>query len=397
MTITANVDLTILIPTLNEEITVGRFIDWCNEGFTRANVKGEIVLLDSSTDRTPDIAKSKGARVVSVTEKGLGVAYLKGKKEINGKWVILGDADCTYDFRELKPFLEKLESGYELVVGNRFRGKIAKGSMPIHHRYFGSPATSFIFKHSLGIRTGDIHCGMRALTTELFRKLPFTELGWEYASEMIVSARNTGARICEVPINFYKEPEGRISHQRRNGWLTPFKAGWGTLRVTAAFSLDRILMIPGLVLASLGMFANVSLLVLSPDKINAVGFGNLTSSIFGLFTAIGFLIAGLGVISHLVYYPLGRAVRILAKPKIVNFSFSIFVISSLATFIACVFLFGKWNKGVFTVIQDLPDQTLPTVTVFNLLASSFIGLISLLGCVFLASYMEKLRLARERD
>lgn len=394
---TGNVDLTILIPTLNEEITVGRFIDWCEEGFTRANVRGEIVLLDSSTDRTPEIATSKGARVVSVTEKGLGVAYLRGKNEINGKWVILGDADCTYDFRDLKPFLEKLECGSELVVGNRFRGKIARGSMPIHHRYFGSPATSFIFKHSLGIQTGDIHCGMRALTTELFRKLPFTELGWEYASEMIVSARNIGARISEVPINFYKEPDGRISHQRRNGWLTPFKAGWGTLRVTAAFSLDRLMMIPGLVLASLGVFANVSLLVLSPDKINAVGFGNLTSSLFGLFTAIGFLIAGLGVISHLVYYPLGKAVSLLAKPKIVNFTFSIFVVSASATFLMGALLFGKWNKGVFTVIQDVPDQTLPLVTIFNLVASNLIGLTSLLGCVFLASYMEKLRQARERD
>jgi glycosyltransferase involved in cell wall biosynthesis len=198
-----------------------QFLDWCQIGFTNANLKGEIILMDSSKDRTPQIARSKGAKVISVVEKGLGVTYLNGKEHIRGKYVILGDADCTYDFRIIAPFISKLNEGFDLAVGNRFQGTIEKKAMPIHHRYFGSPATSFIFKYSLGIPVGDIHCDMRALTRDLFLKLPFTE----YASEMIVSSRNLESRICEVPINFLKEPEGRISHQKRDGWLTPFKAG----------------------------------------------------------------------------------------------------------------------------------------------------------------------------
>jgi glycosyltransferase involved in cell wall biosynthesis len=169
--------------------------------------------MESSKNRTPQIARSMGAKVISVVEKGLGVAYLNGKEHIRGEYVTLGDADRTYDFRNIAPFIAKLNEGFDLVVGNRFQGTIEKKAMPIHHRYFGFPATSFIFKYSLGIPVGDIHCGMRAFKRDLFLKLPFTELGWEYASEMIVSSRNLGSRICEVPINFLKEPEGRISHQ----------------------------------------------------------------------------------------------------------------------------------------------------------------------------------------
>lgn len=387
----SRIEVSVLIPTKNEEITIARFIEWCNLGFKNANVLGEIVLMDSSTDNTPVIAKRMGAKVVTVVENGLGIAYDKGRKHVSGKYVILGDADCTYDFRDIKPFLAKLDEGYDLVVGNRFKGSIEKKAMPIHHQYFGSPATSFVFKHSLGIPTGDIHCGMRALTSDLYRQLPFTELGWEYASEMIVSSRNLGAQICEVPIDFFKEPEGRVSHQVRNGWLTPFKAGWGTLRVTASFSLDRLLMLPGAFIATLGLVSNFLLLTLSPETLKELGFGNLSSSIFTTFSIVGFLIGGLGLMAHLIYYPAGKAIDFLAGARIVNFCFVSVVSGGLIAITSSVILFDKWKQGFFSDISSFTSDNLKFVGAFNVSITLFIGLSVLLMCSFLASYMNKLR------
>jgi glycosyltransferase involved in cell wall biosynthesis len=393
----SNVDITVLVPTKNEEITISRFIEWCFEGFENAKLTGEIILMDSSTDQTPKIALQKGAEVVQVSEKGLGIAYYKGREFINGRYVILGDADCTYDFRNLKPFLEKLGEGYELVVGNRFRGSIEKNSMPLHHQYFGSPATSFIFKHSLGIPTGDIHCGMRALTADLYRKLPFTELGWEYASEMIVSSRNLGAQICEVPIDFLKEPEGRISHQVRNGWLTPFKAGWGTLRVTASFSLDRLLLLPGALLATLGLALNFLLLSVSPETLEELGFGNLSSSIFTAISLVGFLLGGLGLMAHLIYYPKGKLIDYLARQRVVNYCFVAVVFGGLIALVSSVILFDKWKRGFFNNIASFTSDNLRFVGAFNVSITLFVGLAVVLMCSFLASYMNKLRNSANRD
>lgn len=392
----SEIDVSVLIPTKNEEITITKFIEWCHLGFKNSGLVGEVILMDSSSDQTPILAVKKGAKVVSVREKGLGIAYYKGREHVNGKFVILGDADCTYDFRNLEPFLEKLKEGYDLVVGNRFRGNIEKKAMPIHHQYFGSPATSFIFKHSLGIPTGDIHCGMRALTADLYRQLPFTELGWEYASEMIVSSRNLGAQICEVPIDFFKEPEGRISHQVRNGWLTPFKAGWGTLRVTASFSLDRLLMLPGAFLATLGLALNFLLLTLSPETLKELGFGNLSSSIFTTFSIVGFLIGGLGLMAHLIYYPTGKAIDFLAGAHIVNFCFVGVIFGGLIALTSSVILFDKWKQGLFSDISSFTSDNLKFVGAFNVSITLFIGLAVLLLCSFLASYMNKLQKSLNR-
>ena len=392
MSINNNIDVTVLIPTKNEEITISRFLDWCYLGFQNAQVKGEIVLMDSSTDQTPEIARSKGAVVIPVKEKGLGIAYLKGKQHISGKYVILGDADCTYDFRDIQPFLDKLNEGFDLVVGNRFRGNIEKKAMPFHHQYFGSPATSFIFKHALGIPTGDIHCGMRGMSRELFLKLPFTELGWEYAGEMIVSSRNLGSKICEVPIDFLKEPQGRISHHKRNGFLTPFKAGWGTLRVTASFCLDRLLFLPGLILAALGLSLNFSMLLLSESLLGQLGIGNLTSSIFTALTLLGILTVGIASIAHLIYYPGGRVSRLLSNDRLVNLLFPITVLLSVGFFTSSIVLFDRWKSGVFIQIADASLVNLKFVGIFNISICLLVGVSVLLTCAFLANYMERLRI-----
>ncbi len=387
-----NIDVTVIIPSKNEEITISQFLDWCKEGFRFAGLQGEVVLMDSSTDRTPEIAMSKGAKVVKVIEPGLGIAYLSGKHYINGRYVILGDADCTYDFRKIQPFIDKLQEGFDLVVGNRFKGSIEKGAMPLHHQYFGSPGTSFIFKHSLGIPVGDIHCGMRAMTKELYQSLPFTELGWEYATEMIVSSRNIGAKICEIPIDFYKEPKGRISHQKRNGWTTPFKAGYGTLRVTASFSLDRLLSLPGLIFGVGGTFLNLFLLAQNFIAPKEASFGLYTSSMLAALSLIGWGMASLGFLSHFVYYPTGKLIKILGNQKLCNRLFMLSAISLLMSLTLLFIITRAWVGENLILFGEEGREGLKLVLGFNFLTQISAGLLSLLACSFIGSYLDKLRI-----
>jgi hypothetical protein len=322
----------------------------------------------------------------------LGIAYLSGKQHINGRYVILGDADCTYDFRNIQPFLKKMQEGFDLVVGNRFKGNIEKNAMPLHHQYFGSPGTSFVFKHSLGIPVGDIHCGMRAMTKELYQSLPFTELGWEYATEMIVSSRNIGAKICEIPIDFFKEPKGRISHQKRNGWTTPFKAGWGTLRVTASFSLDRLLSLPGLFLGAGGTFLNLLLLAQNFVAPQEVRFGLYTSSMLAAVSLIGWGMASLGFLSHFVYYPTGRLIKILGNQKLCNRLFMLTTISILSNLILLFLLTKAWIGESLILFGEGSREDLNLVLSFNFLTQTSAGLLALLACSFIGGYLDKLRI-----
>src|ERR1039458_3450118 len=144
----AEPELTILIPSLNERLSIAEFIEWCLSGLRKANIAGEILIVDSSTDETPDIALSMGARVLRTPKRGLGRAYIDAIPYIRGKYVLLGDADCTYNFREIEEFVRQFRAGYEFVMGSRFKGSIEPGSMPALHRYFGTPLTTAILNRS---------------------------------------------------------------------------------------------------------------------------------------------------------------------------------------------------------------------------------------------------------
>src|ERR671911_367950 len=154
-------ELSIVIPALNEELTVGEFVDWCKRGLEKAGIEGEIVIVDSSDDSTAEIALAHGARVLKTPRRGLGRAYIDAIPYIRGQYVLMGDADCTYDFRELAPFVECFRAGYEYVMGSRWRGSIEPGAMPRLHQYLGTPVTTWILNSLYGSRFSDIHCGMR--------------------------------------------------------------------------------------------------------------------------------------------------------------------------------------------------------------------------------------------
>lgn len=280
-------EVSIVIPALNEESTISDFLSWCRDGLRRADVRGEILIVDSSTDRTSDLSLSGGARVLHTPRRGLGRAYIDALPYIRGKYVIMGDADCTYDFRELGPFVEALRAGNEFVMGSRWRGSIEAGSMPALHRYFGTPATTWILNRLYGSHFTDIHCGMRAITRDALERMGLASQSWEYASEMVLKSVRMDLRTVEVPVKFYKDREGRLSHHKRSGWTSPFKAAWINLRAMFVYGAEFFMLKPGLVLLMLG------LLLTLPLSFGSITIGSLTFSLYWMLIGVTLSVMGL--------------------------------------------------------------------------------------------------------
>ena len=167
----ASPEVSIVIPALNEELTIADFVEWCREGLRAARVEGEILIVDSSTDRTAEIAVSRGARVLQTPKRGLGRAYIDALPYVRGRYIVMGDADCTYDFRDLAPFIEKFKTGSEFVMGSRWKGSIEPGSMPLLHQHLGTPVTTWILNVLYSSRFSDIHCGMRGITKDALERM----------------------------------------------------------------------------------------------------------------------------------------------------------------------------------------------------------------------------------
>jgi glycosyltransferase involved in cell wall biosynthesis len=236
--------ISIVIPASNEEITISTFLDWCIEGLAKSKVSGEIIIVSSSSDRTTEIATNKGAIVIETPKKGLGRAYLDAIPFIRGELVIMGDADCTYDFRDIEDFILKYESGCDFIMGSRFLGTIEKGSMPLLHRYFGTPITTWILNKIYSSNFSDIHCGMRAISLKALKEIKLDSESWEYASEMLIKVIKSGYKFDEVPVKFYRDFEGRKSHHIRDGFLSPFKAGLLNIKSMLIYGIDLLLLKP---------------------------------------------------------------------------------------------------------------------------------------------------------
>ena len=277
-------ELSIVIPALNEQLTIGQFVDWCMEGLRRAGVRGEVLIIDSSSDATAEIALSKGARVLKTPKRGLGRAYVDALPYIRGEYVLMGDADCTYDFRELEPFIASLRSGNEYVMGSRFKGYIEHGSMPPLHQYLGTPVTTWILNVLYASRFSDIHCGMRGITRRALNRMDLQSQSWEYASEMVLKSVRMNLRTAEVPVRFLKDPEGRVSHHRRAGWFSPWHAAWINLKAMFIHGADFFLFRPGLVLLSFGLLLTVPM-TYGPITVGPIAF-SLYWMLFGLTLAV---------------------------------------------------------------------------------------------------------------
>jgi glycosyltransferase involved in cell wall biosynthesis len=294
------VDVSIIVPALNEAQVIGEFVEWCKQGLASAGVRGQILIVDSSADRTAEIAFQHGSEVLRTPKRGLGRAYIDAIPFIRGKWIIMGDADLTYDFREIAPFVNEFRKGAEFIMGSRFRGEIESGSMPGLHRYFGTPLTTWILNRLYRSRYSDIHCGMRGLTRDAFERIDLKSQSWEYASEMVLKAARLRLVTTEVPVKFYKDREGRVSHHRRAGWFSPWQAGWLNLKVMLVYSPDSFLLKPGLALLAMGILISL-VLVRGPIVVAHIGF-SLHWMLFGVTCAtLGYSCIQIAVLARVMH------------------------------------------------------------------------------------------------
>ena len=247
-------ELTILMPCLNEAATVGSCIAKARGFLERAGIEGEVLIADNgSDDGSRALAERAGARVVEVAERGYGAALTGGIAAARGRYVIMGDADDSYDFGRLEAFVERLRAGHPLVMGNRFRGGIRPGAMPPLHRYLGNPVLSFIGRLFFRTRVGDFHCGLRGFDRAAVLALGLRTPGMEFASELVVKAALAGWRIAEVPTTLHPDGRGRAPH------LRSWRDGWRHLRFLLLFSPRWLFLYPGLALLTLGVVFTAAL------------------------------------------------------------------------------------------------------------------------------------------
>jgi glycosyltransferase involved in cell wall biosynthesis len=280
-------ELSLVIPTLNEQLTISDFVRWCHEGFAEAGVVGEIVIVDSSTDATAELALEGGARVLRVPKRGIGIAYREAIPYARGRYILMGDADCTYDFRRLKPFVDCFREGYEFVMGSRWKGSIEPGAMPRLHQYFGTPLTTWILNRLYATNFSDMHCGMRGVTRDRLITMDLASDSWDYTAEMMAKAVHMGLRTTEVPVPLLKDREGRVSHHRRVGWFSPWQAAWINIRAMFVYGPDFFLLKPGLVIFALG------LLIALPLSLGPITIGPIRFSLYWMLFGTTLAITGL--------------------------------------------------------------------------------------------------------
>ena len=247
------------MPCLNEAATITACVKRATEAIEAIRVRfgfeGEVVVADNgSTDGSQQLAAQSGARVVAVPKRGYGAALIAGMKAAHGRYLVMGDADCSYDFMESVPMVEALVEGSDMCMGSRFRGEIKPDAMPWKNRHIGNPILSGILRLLFNTHVSDAHCGLRALTRECFNDLNLTSPGMEFASEMVLKASMTGRSIAEVPITLWPDRRGRLPH------LRPWRDGWRHLRFMLMLSPSWLFVVPAMTLGLLGLVLFVALL-----------------------------------------------------------------------------------------------------------------------------------------
>ena len=255
-------DVSVIMPCLNEAATVARCVVKARAALERAGLSGEVVVADNgSDDGSPALAEAAGARVVAAPVRGYGAAYLAGLEAARGTYLVLGDADDTYDFGAVPEFVAALKAGNDVVLGSRFRGRILPGAMPWLHRYVGNPVLSGILSVFFGRRVSDAHCGLRAMTRDASDRMRLRSSGMEFASEMVALALRRQLTVAEIPITYY--PRGGESK------LRSFRDGWRHLRFMLLLSPTPLFLVPGLAALLLGF---AGLFVLLPGPLRVAGF-----------------------------------------------------------------------------------------------------------------------------
>ena len=342
-----SVEVSVVIPSLNEEKTIGICIEKIKKVFKKYKIKGEIIVADNSTDRTPEIARSLGAKVVTPDRKGYGYAYLYGFRFAKGKYIVIGDADNTYDFLEMPKLLEPLKKGEaDLVIGSRFKGKILNGAMPWLHRYIGNPVLTWFLNFFFKAGVSDAHSGFRAFTREALEKMKLRGDGMEFASEMVMRAVWAGLRIKEMPITYYpRQAESK---------LHSFKDGWRHLKFMLLYAPSYLFVLPGMFLFVLGL-ALVLLISAGLAKFGSIHLGIHSMIALSLMAITGYQLIFLGLAGK-VYrakmdMPNDKIVEFLTKRLSLEKGATTGLLIFLAGFTYTAYLAWKWVNSGF---KDLP-------------------------------------------
>ncbi|MCX7956383.1 MAG: glycosyltransferase family 2 protein [Endomicrobia bacterium] len=339
-------ELSVILPCLNEEEGVEICIKKIKDVLEKNKIEGEIIVVDNgSTDNSVNaVKKYPFVKLLFEEEKGYGAALRKGIDEASGKYIIMGDADDTYNFYDIPKFLDKLKEGYELVMGSRFKGKILKGAMSWSHRYIGNPILSGMLKLFFGGSISDAHCGLRAFTKEAYKKMNLKTTGMEFASEMVIHALKKKLKVTEIPIIYHP----RIGESK----LSSFRDAWRHIRFMLLYSPNYLFLLPALVLLSIGFYINLG--ILFKGIIYFAGRGWSTHVLFfsGVITLIGWQILLLWLSAKAYSHSIGleedkfskKLLNILTLEKIITFGLLLLIIGCLGlTYI--IFIWAKSNFG----------------------------------------------------
>jgi glycosyltransferase involved in cell wall biosynthesis len=385
--VTGPVELSIVMPCLNEAETIARCIEKARLGVQRAGVPGEIIIADNgSTDGSQAIAKNLGVRVVPVKEKGYGSALRGGIRAALGKWILMADADDSYDFSEADRFVKKLQEGFDLVMGCRLPiggGTILPGAMPWKNRWLGNPVLSFIGRFFFKCPAHDFHCGMRGFTRAAFEKMELQTTGMEFASEMVIKATFKKFKISEVPITLHPDGRSRPPH------LKPWRDGWRHLRFMLLYSPRWLFLVPGLLLSALGIiFAAV--LSVNDIKISGVQLNVGTLMMACMAVIVGFQLVAFAFFTGVFAIAEGLLPE---NPKFTRV-FKIFtlekgIIAGLAVLIAGTILLLRalwlWEQAHFGLLPSteenlrrlIPAATLMILGIQGVFSSFFMSVLGL--------------------
>ena len=378
--------VSIVMPCLNEADTLERCIAKAQRALQEEKILGEIVIADNgSTDGSTVIARRMGARVVQVDAKGYGNALMGGIGAAQGEFIIMGDADDSYDFGEIAKFIDKLQEGYDLVQGCRLPsggGRVLPGAMPSLHRWWGNPMFSFMVRHMFWAPIHDVYCGLRGFRKELYRRLDLRSTGMEFATEMIIKSHLFGAKMAEVPITLHRD--GRKSHAPH---LKTFRDGWRTLRFFLIYCPRWLFLIPGKLLVLLGLLGYALALP-------AVSIGGVTFDAHTLLFASLAMLLGCQSIVFAIFaklFAIGEGLlpedsRITRFSNLINLERGL-MIGAGAFLIGAVLLLvslDQWRASDFghldyarTMRWVIPGVTLTALGLQTVLASFFISLLGM--------------------
>ena len=379
-------ELSVVIPCLNEAETIARCIEAARRGIQRAGVRGEIIVADnSSTDGSPVIAEKSGARVVTVEEKGYGSALRGGIQAATGRWILMGDADDSYDFSEADRFVKKFQEGFDLVMGCRLPaggGTILPGAMPWKNRRLGNPVLSFIGRLFFKCPAHDFHCGLRGFTRAAFEKMDLQTTGMEFASEMVIKSTFKQLKITEVPVTLRPDGRSRPPH------LKPWRDGWRHLRFMLLFSPRWLFFAPGILLALVGIFLAGAL------SIQNIAIGGISLNVGTLMMACMAAVVGFQLVAFAFFTKVfaiaegllpddpkfSRVFRFFNLEKGILFGLAV-LLAGIVLFLRAVWIWRQHDYGDLDYEQNLrrliPAATLIVLGVQTVFSSFFMSALGL--------------------